>query len=254
MSNEKEFTMLCGFTDSNGLKHTTYTLKEITGVEQEAISKADVRDNGMKVIHRLLALCVTSIGTLTPKDFGGVAKWEREVIRKLYAGDIDTMIVELRKMSIGEEMSVSHQCPYCKAKLNTTFDLDELEVVPFMGEEEIDFNLPTGYTDKTGKVHKVGVIRLPKGEDREMLMPVARKNVAHAETMLLTRMCKFTGEDSYPIDESVMRSLSLRDRKYLNNLLQENSFGIKTILNLSCSECGEDFSVSLSEVASDFFI
>lgn len=250
---EKEYSMLCGFT-YEGLKHDTFTLKEMTGAEQEAIHKADMKQNGMKVLSRLLAYCVTSIGALTPADFGGVLKWEKEVIRKLYSGDAEYMFMELRKLSLGNEVEINHVCPNpeCKAKLKTVFDLDELQIEEFKGEEKIPFELPSGYVDTEGNEHKVGVMRLPKVEDKEVVLPVAKKNPAQAETLLLTRVCSF--DDGYPFDASLIRALPLRDKKYLLELLGDNAFGVSTLLDLTCDTCGEDFTVELSKVESDFFI
>lgn len=248
---EKEYEMLCGFT-YEGIKHTTFTLKEMTGAEQEAIHKADLQQNGMKILSRLLAYCVTSIGTLTPADFGGVLKWEKEVIRNLYAGDAEYMFIELRKLSLGNDVEISHVCPACKAKLKTVFNLDELEVDEFKGEEKFSFELPVGFKDSAGAEHKVGVITFPKVIDKEMFLPMAKKNLAQAETFMLTRICTF--DDGYPFDATLIRSLPLRDKRYLLNLLNDNIFGVSNMLNLECSSCGEEFTVSLSEVKSDFFI
>lgn len=248
---EKEFKMLCGFT-YEGVEHTTFTLREMTGAEQEMVQKSDIKDNGIKVINRLLAYCVTSIGTLTPEQFGGVMKWEKEVIRKLYSGDAEYMFIKLRELSLGEEIEVSHVCPECKAKLKTTFNLEELEVVDFKGYKVIPFELPSPVVNANGAEVISGTMRLPTQEDKEMLLPVAKKNTATAETMLLTRLCVFS--DGTPFDNNMLRKMSVRNRKYLLELLADNVFGVKTTLSLECSNCGLPFEATLSEVSSDFFI
>lgn len=247
----QEFEMLCGFTHE-GVQHTTFTLREMTGAEQEMVQKSDIRDNGIKVINRLLAYCVTSIGTLTPEQFGGVMKWEKEVIRKLYSGDAEYMFIKLRELSLGEEIEVSHVCPECKEKLKTTFNLEELEVMPFKGDEVIPFELPSSVINANGAEVNTGIMRLPTQEDKEMLLPVAKKNTAAAETRLLTRLCKFS--DGTLFDTNMLRRMSVRNRKYLLELLADNVFGVKTTLALECSSCGLPFEVTLSEVSSDFFI
>ena len=234
------FEMLAGYKDKDGVVHKEFTLREMTGKDEEAIHKTDVKNNGSKVVTVLLTRCVTRIGTLTPKSVGGRQKWE-EIIKSLYTGDQDYMLIQLRKISIGEEVELNHVCPNksCKAKLHTVLDLDELEVIPFSGDRVIEFELPRGYKDRKGVVHKIGTMRLPTGLDREILTPLAKTNLAKAETVMLTRICKF--EDGAYIDEDVMGSLSIRDREYLQKLLREHFFGIKLETEVVCDCCGESF-------------
>ena len=233
------FELLAGYKDSDGVTHREFTLREITGKDEEAIHKSDTKGNGSKVVSVLLSRCVTSIGTLTPKSLGR-QKWE-ELIKSLYTGDQDYMLTQLRKLSIGDEIELNHVCPNkdCKAKLNTVISVDELEVVPFSGERVIEFELPRGYKDKKGVLHKTGTMRLPTGLDREVLTPLAKTNLAKAETVMLTRLCKF--DDGAYVDEDVMGSLSIRDREYLQKLLQEHYFGVKLETEITCDSCGESF-------------
>ena len=243
------FEMLAGYKDSDGVTHKEFTLREITGRDEEAIHKSDVKNNGSKVVSTLLTRCVTSIGTLTPKSVGGRDKWEN-IIKSLFVGDQDYMLLQLRKLSIGEEIEVNHVCPNkeCKAKLKTTLHVDELEVVPFSGDRTIAFELPRGYKDKKGVLHTTGTMRLPTGLDREVLTPLAKTNLAKAETVMLTRLCKF--DDGAYVDDDVMSSLSIRDREYLQKLLQEHYFGVKLETEVVCDTCGESFNGSFN--ASNF--
>lgn len=238
------YEMLAGYKDSDGVTHKEFTLREMTGKDEEAIHKSDVKGNGSKVVSTLLSRCVTRIGTLTPKSVGR-QKWE-EIIKSLFVGDQDYMLIQLRKLSIGEEIEVNHVCPNkeCKAKLHTTIDVDELEIVPFSGERVVPFELPRGYKDKKGVVHKVGTLRLPTGLDREVLTPLAKTNMAKAETTMLTRLCKF--DDGAYVDDDVMGNLSIRDREYLQKLLREHYFGVKLETEVVCDSCGESFIGTLS--------
>lgn len=234
------FTMLAGYKDENGVTHKEFTLREMTGKDEEAIHKTDVKNNGSKVVTTLLTRCVTSIGTLTPKSVGGRQKWE-DIIKSLFTGDQDYMLIQLRKISVGEEVELNHVCPNkdCKAKLHTILTLDELDIIPFDGEREIEFELPRGYKDRKGVKHTTGVMRLPTGLDREILTPLAKTNLAKAETVMLTRLCKF--DDGAYVDDDVMSSLSIRDREYLQNLLREHFFGVKLETEVVCDSCGEAF-------------
>ena len=238
----EKFNLLAGYIDKDGNHHTTFTLREMTGRDEEAISKSDVKQNGAKLIATLLERCVLSIGTLTRKSVGGEA-W-KEVIRELLVGDQDYMLIKLRELSMGGEIEVTHTCPYCKESLKTLLDVSELDIIPFSGQRAVPFSLPKGYRDKKGVLHREGTLRLPTGQDREILTPIARKNVAQASTLMLTRLCKF--EDGLYVTEDIMRDLTVRDREYLQKVLQENLFGINLEIDVTCTGCGEDFKGNLN--------
>lgn len=237
-----KFNLLAGYIDKEGNLHTTFTLREMTGRDEEAISKSDVKQNGAKLIATLLERCVLSIGTLTRKSVGG-EEW-KEVIKGLLVGDQDYMLIKLRELSMGGEIEVTHTCPHCKESLKTLLDVSELDTVPFGGQRIVPFSLPKGFRDKKGVLHKDGTLRLPTGQDREILTPIARKNVAQASTLMLTRLCKF--EDGLYVTEDVMRDLTVRDREYLQKVLQENLFGINLEIDVTCTNCGEDFKGNLN--------
>ena len=237
------FKFLAGYTDSDGILHTTFTLREPIGRDEEAMQK-DVKVNPCKATTTLLARVCTSIGTLTQESVGGYQNWEK-IIRDLYIGDVDYMLYCLRKLSFGDTIEVSHQCPECKSKLTTEVELDELEIMPFKGSYETPFELPKGYKDSSGNIHKEGKIRLSKQLDREILYPIIKKgNLAKANTMMLTRLTKFN--DGQHIDEDVMAHLVSRDRTYLDSILKDNLFGVNPECEITCPDCGNDFIATLN--------
>ena len=237
------FDLLAGYEDSDGVLHKTFTLREMTGRDEEAISKSDLRQNGGKLISTLLERCVLSIGTLTRKEVG-TDKW-KDIIKSLFVGDQDYILIKLRELSMGGEIEVNHTCPHCKNSMKTFLDVSELEIKPFQGNRVVEFELPKGYRDKKGVVHRSGKMKLPTGLDREILTPMARKNLAQASTLMLTRLCKFDDEGVY-VTEDVMRDLTVRDREYLQKLLQDNLFGVNLEIPVTCTECGEEFMGNLN--------
>lgn len=230
--------MLAGYVDENGNLHTTFTYREMNGKDEEAISKADVRQNGAKLVNVLVERCVVQIGTLTKKECG--ARWGT-IIRELLGGDLDYMAFKIRELSKGKEVEFKHKCPNCGTKLTTIVSTDEFELRPYMGQSAINFTLFRGYKDGKGEVHKEGVIRLPNGFDREIVTPLFKKNTSTAMTMLLTRLVSFN--DGALVTQNLVSEMSLRDREILEKIIKENAFGIETVLdNLICDSCGQDIS------------
>lgn len=239
--------LLAGYVDENGVLHDTFTYREMNGKDEEAISKADVRSNGAKLVNVVCERCVVAIGTLTKKECGA-KKWG-EIIRNMLSGDLDYMAFKIRELSKGKEVEFSHKCPDCGAKLKTIVNTDEFSIKPFGGLYEVEFELPKGYKDKKGEVHKDGVLRLPNGLDREIVVPLFRKNQATAKTMLITRLISF--KDDAMVTQSSVNEMSLRDRDYLEKLVEENVFGIDTTLEIVCTTCGSDISGEVGQ--SNFF-
>ena len=229
--------LLAGYVDKDGVLHSTFTYREMNGKDEEAISKADVRQNGAKMVNVLVERCVVQIGTLTKKECG--ATWGT-VIREMLGGDLDYMAFKIRELSKGKEVEFQHKCPNCGTKLTTIVNTDEFQIKPYMGQSAIDFTLARGYKDGKGEVHKDGVIRLPNGFDREIVTPLFKKNVSTAMTMMLTRLIAFN--DGALVTQNNVNEMTLRDREILEKIIKENTFGIDTTFELICSSCGQDIS------------
>lgn len=229
--------LLAGYVDKDGVLHTTFTYREMNGKDEEAISKADVRQNGAKMVNVLVERCVTQIGTLTKKECG--ARWGT-IVRELLGGDLDYMAFKIRELSKGKEVEFIHKCPNCGTKLTTIVSTDEFQIKPYMGQSAIDFSLVRGYKDGRGELHKDGIIRLPNGFDREIVTPLFKKNPSTAMTMMLTRLMAFN--DGALVTQNLVNEMTLRDREILEKIIKENTFGIDTNIEIVCSSCGQDIS------------
>ena len=243
----RDVPLLAGYVDANGVLHDTFSYREMTGKDEEAISKADVRSNGAKLVNVLIERCVTSIGTLTKKECG--SSWG-SVIRNMLGGDLDYIAFKIRELSKGNEVEFTHKCPNCGQKLITIMNTDEFDIKPFKGQREVDFTLIRGYRDMKGKIHKEGVLRLPNGYDREIVVPLFRKNPSVAMTTLLTRCMTFN--DGAFVNQQQVAEMSLRDREILENIIKENVFGVDTTIEgITCDNCGQELSGELGQ--SNFF-
>lgn len=237
-----------GYKDENGIYHKEVEIREITGLDEENISKAEVRQNIGKLVTTLLASVSVRIGELTPKEVGSRAKWEK-IFRELPMGDRDTLMLELRKHTNGDEIELDMKCPHCKSKITHVVEIDndiekrELEVDAMA----IPFELPKGIKNKEGELCTTGTIRLPNGVDQEQLDTIARKNAGMANTTLLSRA--ITTVDGFgQVTMNVLRKMSVRDRDYLIKLLGESNYGPKFEISFSCPSCGEDVEAGVHPV------
>src|SRR5690606_4200901 len=107
------FELEVGYKDEDGVIHKEVEIREIIGADEEAIAKAEVRQNMGKVITTLLANVVVRIGDLTPKTYGK-SKWEK-IFRELPMGDRDKLMFEIRKFTQGNEIELDMKCPNCNS-------------------------------------------------------------------------------------------------------------------------------------------
>ena len=242
--------MLYGFYDEEtGILHNTFTYREMDGRDEEAINKTEVKTNGAKLANVLVERCVTEIGEFKKSEMG-TKNWGM-LIRKLCGGDLDYMMLKIRELSKGSTVTFTHKCPNCGAKLITEVDCSDFKKTKFSGDSVyIPFDLPRGYKDKNNIIHKRGTIRIADGFDRESITPLYAKNKAVATTKLFLRTMSL--EDGTPVSEECIKRMSLRDRDYLEKLIEENSFGIgMEFEDLRCSNCNND--LSDVQAHSDFF-
>ena len=238
----QEFNFLRGYTDPEGTLHTTFSIREMDGSDEEAISNFKFKSNSAKVISLILERCCLSIGSISRSE---VTKEEwANIIRSLKVGDQDYMYMKIK--GIEGSITLSHKCASCDADLKTEVELDEFTINPYQGYDEVNFELLKGYTDKEGVVHKKGVMRMATAIDREIFLPVAQKNPATGTSMMLTRLCTF--DSGLVVTQDIMTKLSSRDRKYLSKILDEElSMGIDPNIEIECSECGVMGTVSLAK-------
>lgn len=234
------FDLEVGHKDAQGTVHKEVEIRDITGFDEEAISKPEVRGNIGKLITTLIANVVVRIGDLTPKTVGSRSKWEK-IFQELPMGDRDRIMLEIRKNSNGDEIELDMKCPHCKQKIKHIVEIESdiesrsLEVDPF----SIPFELPKGLKNKEGELCKVGTIRLPNGIDQEQLDAIARKNAGQANTTLLARtIAELNGYGKVALSD--LRKMSVRDRDYLIKVLDESSYGPKFVISFPCPSCMED--------------
>jgi hypothetical protein len=236
-----------GYKDKNGTIHKDVEIREITGFDEELISKAEVRGNIGKLITTLLSSVSLRIGELTAKELGKT-KWEK-IFRELPMGDRDKLMLELRKFTNGDEIELDMKCPHCKNKMVHIVEIDsDIEDKPLQEDAyKIPFELPKGVRNKEGQLCKTGFMRLPNGEDQEQLDAIARKNPGQANTTLLGLV--ISEIDGFgKLGLSDLRKMSVRDRDYLIKLLGENTYGPKFEISFPCPSCGEDVEIGVHPV------
>jgi hypothetical protein len=116
-----------------------------------------------------------------------------------------------------------------------------------MLQTEFEFTLPRGYVDKTGNLHRQGVMRLATARDEvEPLQDVrTRVNEAYLSILLLSRVVMRLGDIS-PVTPPVIEGLFASDFAYLQELYVRLNTDSSHIVETQCPACGTRFALDLT--------
>lgn len=109
------------------------------------------------------------------------------------------------------------------------------------------FQLPRGYVDQDGIVHRDGVMRLATARDE--LIPLrddrVRENAAYLTVVLLGRVVTRLGTIT-EVHAGVIENLFASDLAFLQDLYRRVNSEGHTRMSVSCPECRHDFLVDLA--------
>lgn len=103
---------------------------------------------------------------------------------------------------------------------------------------EFDFELPVGYMDEDGRVHRTATLRKMSGHEEAMLADrKLRQNAGKLVTELLTS-CTKKLDDVPTVNRQLIAELTSPDRNYLLLELRKITFGETIEANYRCPACG----------------
>jgi hypothetical protein len=112
---------------------------------------------------------------------------------------------------------------------------------------EFAFELPRGYVDETGAVHRSGSMRLATARDE--LVPLrddrVRENPAYLTVVLLARVITRIGPVT-DVHAGVVERLFAGDLAFLQDLYRRINSEGHTRAGVACPECGHQFAVDLA--------
>ncbi len=112
-----------------------------------------------------------------------------------------------------------------------------------------EFELPRGYLDSAGVLHKTGAMRLATARDE--LLPLyddrVRSNSAYLTVVLLSRVITRLGTlEGDEVRASVVENLFASDLAFLQDLYRRVNTEGHTKAAVNCPACGERFTVDLA--------
>jgi hypothetical protein len=119
-------------------------------------------------------------------------------------------------------------------------------------QTEFEFELPIGFVDSEGNLHKHGTMRLATAMDEITPLDDMRvqSNEAYLIIVLLTRVITGLGSLKH-INTSVVENLFAADLAYLQTFYQQINETGKTIYSKTCVHCGKENEIDLAKLGGD---
>jgi predicted RNA-binding Zn-ribbon protein involved in translation (DUF1610 family) len=237
---QREFPVMLpiGYTDEAGRIHRQAVLRKMRGHEEALLY--DPTLTAGQLITELIRNCLIRLGDLEPVP--------AKIVSQLYTADRNYLLLELRRITLGDQLLSSYTCPRCGSNVSLTQDLSEVPVRRLDEGQtlaDLTLQLEDGYVDREGALHAELVLTLPRGVDEEFVSPVAEKDPLKAQDALLLRCIKRFGSlprsalEAYGI--KILRDLTLGDRQRLHQALNSQSPGVDFQCPVRCGECGTGF-------------
>lgn len=119
-------------------------------------------------------------------------------------------------------------------------------------QTEFEFELPIGYVDKEGTLHKHGTMRLATAMDE--ITPLndmrVQSNQAYLTIVLLTRVITSLGTLNH-ITNNVIENLFSADIAFLQTFYQQINENSSVFRVITCPHCNKEIEINLSNLGGE---
>ena len=115
---------------------------------------------------------------------------------------------------------------------------------------EFEFDLPRGYVDESGEVHKHGTMRLATAADEILPLrdPRVVSNPGYLTIILLSRVITSLGSVQH-IRPNTIEKLFSADLAFLQDMYQRINDVEPPVIHAVCPKCGEAFDIPVNFTA-----
>lgn len=244
-----EVNLPIGYTDESGQVHRKAILRKMCGYDEELLYD-DTLSSG-HLVTELLSGCLVQLGE--------VVDVKSSIVSQLFTADRNYLLLELRRITLGDELNTSYHCPHCNSHVAVVENLRDVDVRRLDAEQplqDITVMLEDGYLDREGNNHTEIIMTLPRGSDEEFVAPLVSAQPLKAQDALLLRCIKKFGNLSKNTLEAygikILRDLTMGDRRLLQRAVSEDQPGINLQRVIQCGPCDNAF-IDVMDV-SNFFV
>ena len=218
-----------GFITKDGSVVKYAQVKELTGVDEELISKSG---SVGKALNTILQRGVVSIGS-EPAT--------KEDLDSLLSGDREALLLGIRRVTFGDTAEYAVRCAQCSTELDVSVDLKDDVPVKSL-DDPIQDRTFTYMSKKSGAI----VVGLPTGHVQKKIIENFDKTNSELNTILLAGCIKsVNGEPS--LGATTALTLGMIDREnIISELLSRNPGPRLGEVKTTCEACGEELPMALS--------
>lgn len=210
-------------------------VQELTGEHEEILAKARASGNPAKFVNTLLSCGVVKIGD---------RKASPAVLASLIQGDLDALLLGIRKATFGSEFEVfGIPCPSCGEANDLKLNLEDIPVKELEDPTEREFTVPL----RRGRFARV---QFPTGEVQNEIF---KKTISIPEMNSITLaecVLGFLEADGAfkPIRGLVdVKNLGIADRRTLQDYIYDNQPGPRyDKITAACHACESEVPVPLN--------
>ena len=205
--------MLPGGIEREGSIIRSAEVRELTGADEEALAK--VSGHPGRFVSALLKCGVVRVGEYESSP---------ALLRELLIGDRDSLVLAISRATFGNEIAYDNiGCPHCNERLDIKIHLDDIPMKRMEddGEREFDVVLRKG---------RIARVRLPTGNDQEILFESFDASGPEQNTILLSRcVLSLTDSNGRPKkvnnSKSQVTALGVVDRRAILKALADRTIG-----------------------------
>lgn len=246
-----QYDLVCG-SKVEGKIYDKVLVRELDGRDEEQLAARGL--SGRAKITRMMAGCLVG---LVGKD-GNVLNLEKlpiddskgedgkihhgrvRMVREMVKCDQDSLIIAIRRASLGDTMPFATRCPACSAEMKKTIDLSTLQLKKAKDPEGRSYKV-------TLAGGRVATMRYMTGEDAEKI--VTEDPGQQLTAALLVRIIDIDGK---PASAEEVRLMKWRDRTKIRNEISANEGSVETDFDVKCDSCKETFTESIAVGTMEF--
>jgi hypothetical protein len=223
-----------GFLKDDGSLVKYAEVRELTGLDEEAISKAG---SVGRALSAMLQRGLVSIGQ---------EPVSKNDLDKLLSGDRDAILLGIRRVTFGDVVEYSFPCPECRELLDVTVNLNTDIPVSEL-EDPINDRVFNYVSPSKGVIE----LELPTGSTQKKLIENSEKTMAELNTILLASCIRsINGIPSTGLTSALTLGMSDRE-KLISEILKRNPGPRLSEVSTTCEACGEGIPLPMS--LSDLF-
>ena len=232
----------CGYLHKDGQIYTDAEIIPMTGITRKTIARDEIKSNAARTTDTVLCQCL--------KRVGPASTITREFVNNLLIGDREFLVVEIRRLSMGNKATTYVGCsnPKCQKDFHDDIDLGKLKITTLTADNYV--------IDKGSRVFKVvspqlqlnATFRFPKGEDQHYL--VSAKNLVEANYKLFTLCLLEWNGNNGPFDDTFFDDTPVAALDLIEDSFLTRQLGPELKQSVTCPYCNS--SMMLTFKSSDF--